>query len=137
MNVAFLVALGASFIGALGVIHLVYTFSGGKFSPRDPQVEAGMRATSPRLTRQTTMWKAWVGFNASHSLGVIVFAALYLTLAIGHPETLARSPALLGIALATGLAYLALARAYWFRVPFTGILIATSCFALATLVAFL
>jgi hypothetical protein len=44
---------------------------------------------------------------------------------------------LLGIALATGLAYLALARAYWFRIPFAGILIATTCFALATFAAFI
>ncbi len=29
-----------------------------------------MQQVSPVITRQTTMWKAWVGFNASHSYGL-------------------------------------------------------------------
>jgi hypothetical protein len=29
-----------------------------------------MKSISPMLTRETTMWKAWIGFNASHSSGI-------------------------------------------------------------------
>ena len=25
-----------------------------------------LRAVSPVITRETTMWQAWIGFNASH-----------------------------------------------------------------------
>jgi hypothetical protein len=82
------------------------------------------------------MWKAWIGFNASHSLGAMVFAAFYLILAIGHPQLLRDSPAFVVLALATGLAYLAVAFKYWFRIPLTGIAVATACFAIATLEAF-
>ena len=30
-----------------------------------------MKFSFPNLTRKTTMWKAWIGFNASHSAGGI------------------------------------------------------------------
>ena len=30
------------------------------------------------------MWRAWVGFNATHSLGLILFGALYGYLATRH-----------------------------------------------------
>ncbi len=137
MSQAALVALGAGIFGVLGTLHLAYTFFTHRFDPRDAAVMDPMKATSPRLTRETTMWKAWVGFNASHSLGAMVFAAFYLILAIAHPELLRESKAFVVLALAAGLAYLAVGFKYWFRIPVTGILVATACFAIATARAFL
>jgi hypothetical protein len=96
-----------------------------------------MQSTTLVITRQTTLWKAWIGFNASHSLGAILFAALYFLLAARHMELLARAPELLAVGLATLLAYLWLALAYWFRVPFTGIAIATACFIAASILLYL
>jgi hypothetical protein len=131
-----LILAGALVIGLLGSVHLAYTFFTGKFLPRDGALVDAMKATSPVLTRQTTMWKAWIGFNASHSLGAILFAAFYLLLAGGHMEILRESKAFLLIGVATCLAYLWLAHRYWFRVPFIGIAIATGCFLLATVLTF-
>jgi hypothetical protein len=122
---------GALIIGLLGGVHLAYTFFTGKFLPRDSALVDAMKATSPVLTRQTTMWKAWIGFNASHSLGAILFAAVYVLLAARHMEILAQSKALVLVGVATCLGYLWLAQAYWFRVPFTGIAISTACFIAA------
>ena len=136
MSIVALVAIGAGIFGALGTLHLGYTFFSPKFDPRDPAVAAAMRGTSPRITRATTMWNCWVGFNASHSLGAMLFAAVYLVLAFQHPQLLSDSRALVVLALVNGLAWLALAYKYWFRIPLTGIAIATACFALATLEAF-
>jgi hypothetical protein len=136
VSATLLLGIGAAIFGMLGLVHLAYTFSGTSFDPRDPACGVEMRATSPRLTRRTTMWKAWVGFNASHSLGAIVFAVVYLALAIRHPAVLEGSPLFAVIALANGLAYLALARAYWFRTPFIGILGATICFGVAAALTF-
>ena len=136
MSAALFLGIGAAIFGALGLAHLVYTFVGTKFDPRDPACAVAMRATSPQLTRRTTMWRAWVGFNASHSLGAIVFAVLYLALAIRHPAVLEGSPLFALIALVNGLAYLALARAYWFRTPFIGIFVASVCFVSATVLVF-
>jgi hypothetical protein len=126
-----LLIAGAAIFGVLGSLHLAYTFFTDKFQPRAGAVAEAMKGTSPVLTRRTTMWKAWIGFNGSHSLGALLFAAVYLILATQHMELLARSTSLLLLAVATGAAYLWLAHTYWFRAPLVGIAIATACFTAA------
>jgi hypothetical protein len=131
-----LILAGASIFGLLGSVHLAYTFFTGKFLPRDGALVDAMKATSPVLTRQTSMWDAWIGFNASHSLGAIVFAAVYLLLAAKHMDILLQSKEFVLLGFAAGIAYLCLAHTYWFRIPFIGIAIATSCFATAAVLIF-
>jgi hypothetical protein len=126
-----LLIVGASIFGILGTAHLLYTFFTDKFATRDPAVANAMKNTSPVLTGRTTIWKAWIGFNASHSLGAMVFAAFYLLLAGGHMEVIRAAPVFAWLAAVNGLAYLGLARAYWFRTPLIGILVATVCFVVA------
>ena len=128
-----LVIAGAAIFGLLGGLHLAYTFFSDKFLPRAGAVAEAMKGTSPVLTRQITMWDAWIGFNGSHSLGAILFAAVYLILAIQHMETLAHSKSLLLVAVATSAAYLWLAYTYWFRIPLAGIAASTTCFVTAFL----
>src|SRR5688572_12148125 len=72
-----LVAASAAIVLLLGLIHLLYTFHGPKLSPRDPELQRRMQEVSPVITRQTTMWKAWIGFNASHGYGAVLFGAVY------------------------------------------------------------
>jgi hypothetical protein len=132
-----LIVLGASILGVLGGIHLAYTFFSDKLLPRDRAVIDAMRSTSLALTRETTIWDAWVGFNASHSLGAILFAAFYLLLAVQHPEVLVQSKSFPLLGVATCAAYLWLAHAYWFKIPFMGIAIATACFAVAAVLLFI
>lgn len=67
----------AAIVFTLGIVHRFFTFVGTKLGPRDPELEARMKAVAPVITRQTSMWKAWIGFNASHSFGAILFGALY------------------------------------------------------------
>ena len=124
---------GALIFGVLGSAHLLYTFFTDKFHARDALTTAAMKLTSPVLTSRTTVWNAWVGFNASHSLGAILFGAVYLVLAAGHMSVLRESPILIWLAVAGSLSYLALARRYWFRTPFLGISMATACFLVAGL----
>jgi hypothetical protein len=126
-----LMVLGASIFGVLGGLHLAYTFFTDKFLPRERALIDAMKGTSPVLTRDMTMWDAWVGFNGSHSLGAILFAAFYLLLALQHPEMLVQSKSFALLGVATCAAYLWLARTYWFKIPFIGIAIATACFAAA------
>jgi hypothetical protein len=72
-----LIAGSAAIMMLLGFIHPLYTFHGPKLLPRDRDLKARMQEVSPVITRETTMWKAWVGFNASHSYGAILFGAVY------------------------------------------------------------
>lgn len=130
-----LIACSAGIVLVLGSIHLLYTFRGPKLTPRDAGLRAQMEAAHPVLTRQTTMWKAWVGFNASHSLGAMLFGLLYGYFAQAQSAMFFASPFLGWLGLAFLLAYLALARAYWFRIPFVGVALALACYVGAFLVA--
>jgi hypothetical protein len=47
-------------------------------APARPDLTARMRTVSPAISRETTMWRVWVGFNATHSFGLILFSALRL-----------------------------------------------------------
>jgi hypothetical protein len=117
-----------------GLLHLLYTYSGNKLRPRDLALESHMRDTHMHITRQTTVWRAWIGFNASHSLGLILFGSFYGWLALCHPEILfhARFPGLLGAAVLAS--YLVMAWKYWFSVPLLGVTIASLLYTGAFLV---
>ena len=121
----------ASVILVLGVIHLAYTFRGNRLTPRDPELQARMREVSPVISRETTMWKAWIGFNASHSYGAILFGLIYAYLAIVHADLLFKSPFLLAVGLAMLAGLVFLGRVYWFSIPFRGICVAALCFLIS------
>ena len=126
----------AGIILFLGMAHLYYTFQGPKLRPRDAQLQASMTQVSPVISRETTMWRAWIGFNASHSLGAILFGLVYGYLALTSQEFLQTSPFLLMIGLLFLVGLVVLARRYWFRGPFMGICAALICYA-AGLIALL
>ena len=88
-----------------------------------------MKIVSPVITRQTTMWKAWVGFNASHSFGALLFGAVYGYLALAHGAFLFSSPFLLALGALLLAGYIALGKLYWFSVPYRGILLASALYA--------
>ena len=119
-----LMFLSAAIVFALGAIHFVYTFWGPKLTPRDPALQARMREVSPVISRETTMWKTWIGFNASHALGALLFGLIYGYLALVHPEFLFRSGFLLAVGFCALGFYAFLGKAYFFSVPFAGLLAA-------------
>jgi hypothetical protein len=123
-----LMVFSAGIMLALGLTHLVYTFWGPKLTPRDPALQISMSQISPVITKETTMWRAWVGFNASHSMGAILFGLIYGFLAIAHSELLFHSPFLVIVGLAMLAGFFVLAKVYWFSVPFTGISISLACY---------
>lgn len=51
------------------------------------------------------MWKAWVGFNASHALGAILFGLVYGYLALLHLAFLFQSWFLLAVGFALLVGY--------------------------------
>ncbi|MCG9760892.1 MULTISPECIES: LIC_13387 family protein [Pseudoalteromonas] len=126
-----LIIIGVSIFGALGSIHLVYTFFTEKFNPHDAAVVAAMKNTSPLITKETTMWRAWIGFNASHSLGAMLLAAIYIPLAVNNFEVIKGSLWFSLLPIVVGISYLILARNYWFKIPFVGVLTSLICFLIA------
>jgi hypothetical protein len=128
-----LIIISAAVILLLGLVHLLYTFRGNKLHPCDAELKSRMQAVSPVLTRQTTMWKAWVGFNASHSYGAILFGMVYGYLALLHSAFLFQSTYLLLLGLVLLGGYVFLGKRYWFSVPFRSIVVATVCYVIALL----
>jgi hypothetical protein len=122
-----LMLLSASIVLALGVVHLVYTFWGPNLTPRDPALQISMSQISPVITKETTMWRAWVGFNASHSMGLILFGLVFGYLALAHGQLLFQSSFLLVVGLAMFGGFVVLCKVYFFRAPLTGISIALAC----------
>ena len=126
-----LMTLSTLVLLTLGVLHLIYTFSGPKLMPRDPALQVRMSEVNLVITRQTTVWRAWIGFNASHSMGAILFGLVYGFLANAYPELLFNSPFLLVVGFAMLGGFAVLAKVYWFRIPFTGVVLSLISYALS------
>jgi hypothetical protein len=77
------------------------------------------------------MWRGWVGFNLSHSLGILLFGAVVVL--VGRtPVSFGHNAAIfLPLAVVVSLAYLGLGLAYWFRTPLIGISVSVVLFSAA------
>lgn len=104
-------------------------------SPRDAGVAHAMAGTSPRLTDRTDLWRAWVGFNYSHSLGAITFGLFVILIGRDAGSFATYASFAVPLALVIAVTYLVLAIKYWFRTPVIGIGFSVVCFALAFLLA--
>jgi hypothetical protein len=124
------IAPSAAVILIIGLLHLLYTYRGQKLTPRDSELAAKMTTVPLVISPQTTMWRAWVGLNASHGMGLVFFGVLYGYLALRHSTFLLRSWFLLVLGLVLLLGYAALAKLYWFPAPFRLILLATAFYLL-------
>ena len=121
MTARLLMVISASIILTLGTMHLAYTFWGTRLAPRDPALQVSMSSISPVLTKETTMWRCWMGFNASHSMGLILFGLIYGYLALTHDQLLFRSPFLLLVGLVMLACLIVVCRLYFFRAPLIGV----------------
>lgn len=132
---AWLAAAAAIVVGLLGTLHLVFTFHGTRLHPRDEALIERLKQVSPRLTRETTMWRAGLGFHASHSLGAMLFGLVFAERALVPGAPLFAAPVMALAGAAYLLAMLVLAKAYWFRIPFRGLLIANLLYLAALVLA--
>jgi len=131
--IAILLILGGAVFFLLGGSHAVYTLLDLRnprwLVPDDPSVAKAMANTALRLSGgRTDMWRAWIGFNFSHSLGILLVGAL----GIWAGARVKTFPAgILPVLTLIGCIYLVLCLLYWFRDPAVGLAIGTGCFALA------
>jgi len=127
--------IGGSIFAFMGGLHallsVVDVFRPTQFAPLDDSVRLAMKSTGVRFSRgRTNMWDAWLGFNISHGLSMLLFgaAAAWLGLNIAHVE-IARS--VLAIPAVIGLIYFLLSVRFWFYAPAVGSAAATACFVAA------
>ena len=86
------------------------------------------------ITKDTTVLRAWTGFNASHGFGLIFFGLNFGFLALYHPELLFGSAYLLAVGSAMLVGFCVLGKLYWFSVPFVSLIISLVCYV-ASIVA--
>lgn len=126
---ALLIAASAFVLLFLGSMHLLLTYRGPAFHPRGSALIDAMKADSPRISKQTSIWNASIGFHASHSLGAMFFGSVYAYLALEGTGFLFYSSFLLALGMLVLASYLVLARRYWFKVPLRGIGLAALLYA--------
>ncbi len=137
------VAAGAGLFFVLGAAHASLTLrsspTGGPMTPCDPDVRAvltrvGGLGFAPEL--RSTLWRAWMGFNLSHALGVMGLSAVAFVMAAGSTmvfDDLRVTAAVLGVPLI----YLALSLRYWFNEPTRAIAVGTGLMYAGVLVHWL
>ena len=135
--IAILVILGGAVFGVLGALHALYTLldlrNPRRLVPVDPSVARAMANSALRISRGgTDMWRAWIGFNFSHSLGLLMLAALAIWAGF---RIEARPNGILSALTLIGCLYVVLALLYWFRIPVIGVAVGTGCFAAAWLLS--
>lgn len=125
---AVLVGVGASIFLLLGLGHAVFTFQskpdGGPMMPTNPDTIAAMQVPGgiglePNLNQ--AMYQAWIGFNLSHSLGVVAAAAVVLVGAVDDFSASASNPWFVAFSMILPMVYLAIAVRFWFAKPRDGI----------------
>lgn len=132
--IATLLILGGAVFGVLGVLHTIHTLldlrNPLRLAPVDPSVAHAMANSVLRLSGgRTDMWRAWIGFNFSHSLGVLLVAVLALW--AGFRTKMLPVGIIMPALTLIGCVYEVLALLYWFRIPTIGVAVGTGCFAAA------
>ena len=134
MTAIYIWDLGASNFILLGSIHLAFTFFTNKFSSPNRSAISAMKSSHPNLTSETTLWKAWIGFNASHSVGAIFIGVINIYIIHAFTLTPSTHPFFFALNILVVGFYLWLAKRYWFSKPYLGILITFICFTVGTII---
>ena len=137
MDVGF-IRLGLFVFAILGVLHFLYTLLDLKtpkyFAPLDRNLLDRMQQTHVALAKNPkNFWQSYMGFNLSHSVGILVHVLTFAILSIIAPE-LVFHPAMMILLISTGFAYVILAQKFWFSIPLIGSLIGTIFFIVGAII---
>ena len=130
-----LVGVGAAIFLLLGLGHGALTLVDVRrprwFTPTQAGVREAMQSSSIELNPRANLWRAWLGFNLSHSLGLILFGGGYLTVAAWYFDAYADIAILQVLAIVVAAIYLVLSLLFWFRDPAIASAIGALCFTAA------
>ena len=138
MMVGALLGIAGLIYSVLGLLHALYTLlderNPRRLAPDDPAVITAMQGSKLRLSGgATTMWQAWISFNLTHSLAVLMLGAACFIVAACF-RIFAFPPAALFVLAGVSLAVTLIGLRYWFSVPKAGSLVATLCLLAAALI---
>lgn len=105
------------------------------FTPTDDAVREAMAGVSIVLSAQANQWKAWQGFNLSHSLGLMVFGGGLLWMAIVEPDLFFSNWLFQVVVIVIALLYFIFSKVFWFWGPLVASGAGSVCFILAALLS--
>jgi len=133
------VSIGGSIFLLLGTLHGLLTlkdlFEPKAFTPRDPALREAMQQSSIGLDRSINLWNAWLGFNFTHSLGLMLFGGAFLYLGLFDPAAFKAHTLLQIIGITVSATYLVLSIKFFFIKPTLGSAIGLGSFIVATILA--
>jgi hypothetical protein len=137
-----LLIVGAGIVFLLGLVHAILTLQDlanpRTFIPTDAAVLAAMKTSRLAIApnTHTNLWKAWMGFNLSHSLGILLFGGELLGIGLFQFTLFAHSPLIQSVAILVSAAYFVLSVCFWFSRPAIGSAAVFLCFLLATVLSY-
>jgi hypothetical protein len=135
---ALLAVAGLIFV-TLGTLHGLLTLldlgNPRAFTPTDASVRVAMQSARVAFNPRINLWQAWMGFNLSHSVGVVLAGGGLLFLAWPGFPAFVGSHLLQGIAAGVAAVYLVLSLRFWFWGPALGSGVALSCIVAAIVLA--
>ena len=128
MIAKYLWEIGSFIIAIMGALHLRGTLFTKTLYPKNEHLVTEMNASPLLLTEKLTMWKSWIGFNATHSIGAIFIGIANCYLASRYFDVL-RSDPLLGVftIFAVG-GFVWVSQKYWFKTITLLLSIALLCY---------
>lgn len=135
-----LLIVGSSIFVLMGAGHGVFTLKDlgnpRNFTPRDAKLRTAMQQSTIALHPKINLWQAWLGFNLSHSLGLVMFGGAFLYLGIFQSFLFSQSTLLQNLSILVSAAYLVMSLKFWFSIPAIGSGIALVCFVLAAALSY-
>jgi hypothetical protein len=126
-----LLAIGGALYVLLGVVHGVLLLRDLRvprtFTPHNDSVRVAMQNTTVAIHPSANLWRAWMGFNLSHSLGLLLAGIVLLSVVVQDFDMFGGSLLFKTAAIAIATAYVALSKAFWFRDPLIGSSIGLAC----------
>jgi hypothetical protein len=126
----------------LGLVHLVLTLRDLRdpkyFKPIDEGLIPALKDTGVAVMAPVygahTMWRAWLGANLTHGLGLLVFALLLLVVAVHDYGLVSYIPAIQPLSIAVALTYMVIAVRFWFLPAVAAASVGLTCFVIAAIV---
>jgi hypothetical protein len=132
-----LVTLGGLVFLALGALHgavsLRDVWNPTNFTPTDPALRLAMQQSGIAFHPEVNLWKAWLGFNLTHSLGLVLFGGGFVYVGMFAPSAFAASRALQALAVSVSATYLVISIFFFFSRPAIGAAAGLLAFAMAIL----
>jgi hypothetical protein len=115
------------------------------FAPVDRSVLPRLESTGIRFRElfagttgaapSPSMWRAWLGFNLSHGLGLLAFGLLCFVLGTDDFDLVTEIDSILPLTIVVSATYLVLSIRFWFWVPTLIIGVGAACFTVASVLS--